>query len=401
MANTNLPVYTRVFSGSVDEDAENWLLKFNAWVNYVNIHNNGNRYGGAMRSALEGQAEGWFDNLPAATKTDVQALNAAFTQRFVNAPVPWHMEHLLSKRKLQKNESLDTYLNDVTRLCRRLQRTPVETRSAFVRGLPPTIQAAVIQHQPNDLNAAVQAARLALEAQAVVEESTATVAASGLDTIITELRTALKEVRAGGVTQPQVNMAGVATYAYSDDYYGRSSMNHHGNGMAQAHQPTSHHGLCSCIGCSGPMSDVYCQRQYGAMASQPQEQGRHGACCEQLLATVSALSSASQGRAQQGDSGALYCQWCNKRGHDARACWNLRDASSSRSAGPPPPPPPPPQRAPPPRRPLPPLRQECLRCGNWHSGQCYLERQQCRRCLQTGHLESRCPMATAQQPPRI
>ncbi len=65
---SNLPVYSRVFSGSTEEDTENWLLKFNAWASYVNIFNNGHRYGGAMRSAMEGQAESWFDALPAATK---------------------------------------------------------------------------------------------------------------------------------------------------------------------------------------------------------------------------------------------------------------------------------------------------------------------------------------------
>ena len=119
----SIPTFTRILTGSSDDDTESWLTKFNAWTQYQNIHNNGHRYGGAFCMALEGQAKVRFDTQPNVTQTKVQALNASFINAFINVPIPWHLERELLKRRLEKNEKFDAYLNNIVKLCRRQQKT--------------------------------------------------------------------------------------------------------------------------------------------------------------------------------------------------------------------------------------------------------------------------------------
>ena len=393
----SIPTFTRTFTGSSDDDAESWLIKFNAWAQYQNIHNNGHRYGGAFRMALEGQAEVWFDALPNATQTNVQALNASFTNAFINVPIPWHLERELLKRCLEKNERFDAYLNDIVKLCRRLRKTDGETMHSFMRGLPPRIQSGVIQREPATLQEAVQAAKLALEAQRITDDTTIEATTDSMAAMLTgaisELREALNVTRATNTSAS------------------RPMQLHHANVnvTGSLHDNRTAMGLCGCSSCTGPMTATYedgYQRQqpvthnhvpsHHALGMIPQHNG-HGTCCEQLLSTVAALTSARNPQRDDNNDDMRRCQLCKKRGHEAISCYRLQSYATLRfpstvTA---------PIAAPSVRQSTVPFTiAQCFRCGKQHRGRCRFETTQCRRCLQIGHFERCCSAAPPQQPPQ-
>ena len=77
----------------------------------------------------------WYLTLTATDKGDLGRLNDAFCKRFVLRPHSWILSQQLAQGKQKPNESLDTYVTDITRLCRRLEMGDKDAMRFFIDGL--------------------------------------------------------------------------------------------------------------------------------------------------------------------------------------------------------------------------------------------------------------------------
>lgn len=155
------------FAGLPSQDAAAWQKKFQAWLALNEWTDKSAKVANGLRLLLVPPASTWFDELTDETKGDVQLLNAAFKERFINNQPAWVLEQQLWSRVMSPTEGLDSYVTAIDTLCARLQKSNADRIMSFVRGLTPSIRPFVIQQDPKSFSAAVQSARLAQESMAI------------------------------------------------------------------------------------------------------------------------------------------------------------------------------------------------------------------------------------------
>lgn len=196
------------FGGLPNEDPKQWLEKFEAWIGFNGWSKNSEKIASAMQLKLEGNALSWFQSVPQMKKNDPGELFKAFTEHFTTVHPTWMLEQQLYDRVMQPGEGLELYILDIEKRCQRLQKSPRETVTAFIRGLPASLRLFVIQKNPSDLREAIQSARLAQESLAAFPTfdsgSTLTKALADQQKAIADLKISVEAIK----TSAPVNRIG-------------------------------------------------------------------------------------------------------------------------------------------------------------------------------------------------
>ncbi len=104
----------------------------------------------------------WYRQLPNATKRNLALLQAAFDAKYMqHASLQWALRAQLVERKQLPHETVEDYAQDIEKRCGQLQINGQQLLENFVRGLTPTLQAAVIKDQPTNITKAINSARVA------------------------------------------------------------------------------------------------------------------------------------------------------------------------------------------------------------------------------------------------
>ena len=147
-----------IFDGSPTSDASVWLnnfrriAKLNNWSDELQLN--------AFPLCLKGVAQAWFLALPDETKASLVSLTTSFTNRFASGPQDWILSQQLSARKYRPGEPSDDYMDDITRLTKRLKLSDIESMRYFIEGLPSDLQAYVALSQPKNFQEAQSYARM-------------------------------------------------------------------------------------------------------------------------------------------------------------------------------------------------------------------------------------------------
>lgn len=147
-----------IFDGNPLADATEWLdafrriAKLNNWSSELQLN--------AFPLYLKGIAHAWFLALPDEKQNDFTALTTAFQERFASGPQDWILSQKLSARKHIKGEPIDDYITDITRLCKRLKLSDVESMRYFIEGLQSDLQAYVSLGRPKNFREAESLARM-------------------------------------------------------------------------------------------------------------------------------------------------------------------------------------------------------------------------------------------------
>lgn len=152
-----------IFHGLPTDDATQWIDKFEAWAAFHGLDKDNIKMASAMRLKLDGCALSWFNSLTNEVKGDVNSLLTKFREHFAGLHPTWMLEQQLYERCMRPSESLEEYISDIERRCRRLAKTDKEMTTAFIRGLNSALRVFVIQRDPKCFREAVQSARLAQE----------------------------------------------------------------------------------------------------------------------------------------------------------------------------------------------------------------------------------------------
>ena len=147
------------FSGLSSQDPEQFLDIFER-ISQINVWDE-NIQLSAFPLYLKDIAHTWYLTLSAPDKGDLGRLKDAFRKRFVLGPHSWILNQQLAQRKQKPDESLDTYVTDITRLCRRLEIGDKDAMRYFIDGLhDDELKNYVLLQQPKTLLEAERAARL-------------------------------------------------------------------------------------------------------------------------------------------------------------------------------------------------------------------------------------------------
>ena len=155
---TRLALKPEYFMGSTDEDANQWLdfyeriAAINNWKEELKLQ--------AFPLYLQGVAGSWFLTLDDAKKASLSELKKAFKERFASGPHNWILSQQLGRRKQRPNESLDAYVIDITRLCKRLGLSDADSMRYFIEGLQGDLQVYVALQRPKNLEEAESFARM-------------------------------------------------------------------------------------------------------------------------------------------------------------------------------------------------------------------------------------------------
>ena len=104
----------------------------------------------------------WYRQLPNATKRNLALLQAAFDAKYMqHAGLQWALRAQLAERKQLPLETVEDYAEDIEKRCGQLQINGQQLLENFVRGLTPTLRAAVIKDQPANITEAINSARVA------------------------------------------------------------------------------------------------------------------------------------------------------------------------------------------------------------------------------------------------
>ena len=109
---------------------------------------------------LRGIAGSWFITLDETVKEDLSTLKQAFKERFASGPHKWILSQQLGTRKQRPRESLDDYVTEITRHCKRLGLSDATAVRYFIEGLQSDLQVYVALQQPKTLQEAESFARM-------------------------------------------------------------------------------------------------------------------------------------------------------------------------------------------------------------------------------------------------
>jgi len=146
------------FSGTAIEDAEDWLRHFEHYCQFKGFDND--KAMAMFKVLLTEAAATWLDSLtgePVASRTN---LKAAFTARYTT---PAFMKFKSAKdlfNTKQGQMTMDDYHALMLRLGKQFGANDDMPRYAILNGLRDEIAKYVIQRQPTDMNALLEAARI-------------------------------------------------------------------------------------------------------------------------------------------------------------------------------------------------------------------------------------------------
>lgn len=111
---------------------------------------------------LDGQAYAWYDGIPDGDKDTMAKLETLFLARF-QPTEGLRMAHLekFQNRKLLPGELIDDFIDEMTRMGKRLKKTDTDILDTVTMALPPSVKSFVISKEPQNLRDVVKFARMA------------------------------------------------------------------------------------------------------------------------------------------------------------------------------------------------------------------------------------------------
>ena len=146
------------FSGTVNENANFWLQKFEALCHRQGII--GDDRLESFILLISGPCENWYMMLPHADRANYANLRAAFLDRFVNNNNIAECDLFYSKKQKQ-NEPVSTYIDNMMSLGNKLRLDANSIIATIKCGLLEPIKIHVMSHNVNDAQALIQQAELA------------------------------------------------------------------------------------------------------------------------------------------------------------------------------------------------------------------------------------------------
>lgn len=157
------------YSGKSDEDLETFHLAF---IEYATLRDyKAEKLVLALKSRIRGNARIFLNSIPESEKDSIAKVIALLRKNFEGDAWKWNVETKLLARKQGPDETIDSYVTDILRLCTQLKKTDAECLSLFLRGLKPSIRAFVFAKQPKSFDQALNAARLAVAVNDTANES--------------------------------------------------------------------------------------------------------------------------------------------------------------------------------------------------------------------------------------
>ena len=148
------------FSGKTEEGAENWLRHFQNYCAYKGYPDQKKLQ--LFKVLMVQNAALWMDALTETIAGDLTQLIAAFGERYKTPQIlKYRCSQELFNRRQQENESVDDFIAHLKKLSRIVEAEDKMTIMAIMNGLKPNIKLYVMQQKPENLDALLQAARVA------------------------------------------------------------------------------------------------------------------------------------------------------------------------------------------------------------------------------------------------
>ena len=158
-SDTNMAENPPNFGGTANDYAEQWLRHFENCCDFKQY--NADRKMAYFRVLLTGSAATWYDSLSGEPVANWNNLKAAFKARYLT---PGFMKFKSANdlfNSKQGSATIDDFVADMQRLGRQVGAPEDMLRYAILNGLRQDIRQYVTSQQPTDLNALLEAARVA------------------------------------------------------------------------------------------------------------------------------------------------------------------------------------------------------------------------------------------------
>ena len=147
------------FRGSIQEDPEAWLSRFNKYVTYRGFPDREKL--NLLAVLLRDAASDWYDTLAQQTRDSWEEVQRAFKDRFQASDLQrWQQASEVWTRRQAVGESVDTYVTSVQKTAKTIGLVGEQLRYALQQGLRPEILSYVIQSQPSTVEELIKAARV-------------------------------------------------------------------------------------------------------------------------------------------------------------------------------------------------------------------------------------------------
>ena len=146
-----------VFKGDENEDVHEFIANFTRTANFCQWTNERKALG--LPLYLKDSANVWFNSIDARDMTFSEIVDALI-QQFSSGATTWRIRQKLSQRKQGDKEPLADYVNEIRKMCMRLDLPKDQWLFYFIQGLKESIKSHVILNQPENFEEAVNLAKL-------------------------------------------------------------------------------------------------------------------------------------------------------------------------------------------------------------------------------------------------
>jgi hypothetical protein len=195
------------FKGEAEADAEIWINRFEQYAKVCKWENEEPMQW--FPFFLQEAARSWYHALPTETTTGTwKELKVAFQKRFQpHGAIKWARLDEFQMRKQGPNESVDIFVEDISRMGRQLERTKDQIKESVIRGLRTPIRNVVLQKDYNDkaLEVIVEWAKQAEILAKAEEESAQSVTLQAITSMHTKMEEWRDEMKKSVETIKQAN----------------------------------------------------------------------------------------------------------------------------------------------------------------------------------------------------
>ena len=146
------------FAGKADENCRTFLSRFEQYAGFNGIE--GEAKAQLFSLLLRGLATSWFETLTDATKKDYDQIKGSFQKYFQNSSTSFLRQQKLENVKYSESDTIELYIEKILLMCNSLNLTEGEQIMALLRGLPASIRADVISHNPDTVMSTIEKLRL-------------------------------------------------------------------------------------------------------------------------------------------------------------------------------------------------------------------------------------------------
>ena len=263
------------FTGYDAEDPELWIDRYERYASQKT-------WTAAQQASnfplyLTSAASYWYRDLPVAATATFAALKQAFLHKYQpHEGMRWVRLSQLADRKQHREETVESYLVDIEKLCCQLKKSPEERMEAFIRGLLPNIRAHVIKAHPKTVDEAITQARIA-QSTSDPQPTEVNSAIKQLTDQITALQNQLTTIAATQPSPRQPPSAGEQQFRPQRPQVFRQQRGRRQEQRQQAWTPT----MLPCRGCGGECTSRQTCPAWGVECNYCQKFGHFARVCFQ------------------------------------------------------------------------------------------------------------------------